>query len=691
MVWRLLFALVGMLLVGSECLVITRRLGSESLSKKGLEEVISILQTMLTQFVQQASSDQDAWERYQRWAQETETDRTEFARNQAALVMANTATHSAKTQEVQQSGEELTQLASDITTTMTSMSELVTMRHDEHKQHEASVQELMKTIKAVDKATDILEGHYSGSAAALTEIKQQVEFAVTLASAGQRTSAFNSLMQDPNWLDVDGAQQHGSYQGQGGAGGVMGTLKDLRSTLDSNRQESVEKESQAVRDFESARSANQGQLTRLEEQVTAKTAQKQQAEAAITQAQATIDMANRQKTEAEGYLQTLAGDVSTFQEEYQTRTRVRDDEKSATQSAYDALQSVSAGAKESAGSLLQKVRKKVCPSCAKEAKKLSSISKKLGGSTALAQVVGELEQRSQASFDPSAMDPVKELLGTLITRLENEMSAETTHHDWCETEKTSSQSAKEQKVANVEALRGTIERLSTSVSQLGGELTFLAGEMNRVTQETEEATRNRNAAHEAFSKAKSDHDEVINAIETAAKALGDQYSFIQGKNAAKLAAKAPIKPYSLIQGQKESPFESYQGGSGSAGSASEMLADLLKRYSEARTGLVNDENVADAAFRELEATNNQFVADSQNESNSKMTERRGKLSQLKNAKEEMKNNFLELQEIATYLQDLRPSCDDIRSTFEERKRRREAEISALQECLDVLSDPSAMA
>ena len=35
---------------------------------------------------------------------------------------------------------------------------------------------------------------------------------------------------------------------------------------------------------------------------------------------------------------------------------------------------------------------------------------------------------------------------------------------------------------------------------------------------------------------------------------------------------------------------------------------------------------------------------------------------------------LELQQVNQYLQDLRPSYDDIRSTFEERKKRREAEI-----------------
>merc|ERR550537_357258 len=121
-----------------------------------------------------------------------------------------------------------------------------------------------------------------------------------------------------------------------------------------------------------------------------------------------------------------------------------------------------------------------------------------------------------------------------------------------------------------------------------------------------------------------------------------------------------------------------------------MIQDLLSRYNAARTQLVSDEAAATQALKQLTATNTQFLADTKNTFQSKMQERRGKLNRLGNAKDELKINFTELQEIATYLQDLRPSCDDIRSTFEERKRRREAEIAALKECLEVLSDPSSM-
>merc|ERR1719158_1320684 len=121
-----------------------------------------------------------------------------------------------------------------------------------------------------------------------------------------------------------------------------------------------------------------------------------------------------------------------------------------------------------------------------------------------------------------------------------------------------------------------------------------------------------------------------------------------------------------------------------------MLEDLLGRYSTARTQLMRDEDHAIAAFKNLMAENKQFLRETQMTFNSKMSERRGKLNRLKNSKGELKTSFTELHELSQYLIDLRPSCDDIRSTFDERKRRREAEIAALKECLEVLSDPSAI-
>merc|ERR1719313_355938 len=109
-------------------------------------------------------------------------------------------------------------------------------------------------------------------------------------------------------------------------------------------------------------------------------------------------------------------------------------------------------------------------------------------------------------FDPKAMDPVKNLLHQLITRLEDELAAETSHHDWCQTEKATSAAAKAEREQNIESLTAEIESLTTAIQQLTSDITFLNGELIRIQSETDTAIRLRKDEKETFLKAKSDHE-----------------------------------------------------------------------------------------------------------------------------------------------------------------------------------------
>merc|ERR1719388_632291 len=117
-----------------------------------------------------------------------------------------------------------------------------------------------------------------------------------------------------------------------------------------------------------------------------------------------------------------------------------------------------------------------------------------------------------------------------------------------------------------------------------------------------------------------------------------------------------------------------------------MLEDLLQRYTVALEELIRDEETAQKLHEDLLKRNAQFIAETTATKNAKISERRTLINQISEEKATMKVNLVELHQVSKYLQDLRPSCDDIRSTFEERKKRREAEIAALKEALEVISD-----
>ena len=58
--------------------------------------------------------------------------------------------------------------------------------------------------------------------------------------------------------------------------------------------------------------------------------------------------------------------------------------------------------------------------------------------------------------------------------------AETTHQEWCETEKTSAKEAKDEREKNIADLNQEIASLTTTITQLGTEIQYCISELARV-------------------------------------------------------------------------------------------------------------------------------------------------------------------------------------------------------------------
>lgn len=485
-------------------------------------------------------------------------------------------------------------------------------------------------------------------------------------------------------------------------------LTDLRDQLEQQRSAMVTKENESTRQFQETKAAKEADEAHMKKTKSDKETQKTECEAIITECQSTIAQATKEVTDARAYLQVLLADREKFSKAYSARVAMRKAEQSATQAALDALQAVSAGAKEAvegrspgAASLLEVTRKtqerrttrrvavtvKVATKMRHQLAKLLALGKELR-SESLVKMAQKLKDdymsSDQASFyDAGAFAPVMKLLSDLIGRLEEEAAAETSQHEWCEAEKTQGTESQKSREKALRELQASVESFTTQIAQLKTEVLALEAEIRRVEEETRVAKEIRADEHAVFVQAKKDHDEVIGAIQIALKALGGQYSLVE------VSAKLHRSSQPFEAGG-DMPFADYSSGSGGAASAMEMLEDLEGRYSAALTEIVNDENTAQKLHEDLLARNAQFIAETTNTKNAKISERRTAINELADNKAEVKTNLIELHQVSKYLQDLRPSCDDIRSTYEERKRRREAEIAALKEALEVLSDPSAM-
>merc|ERR1719281_1165799 len=272
---------------------------------------------MLHEFSEQEIEDKKNWEDYTKWSDDSEQEKNNFISEQSSLIMANQAMQSAKEQEVQKLKEDLALLAEDILETKKSIAELVKMRHEEHTAFQITLADVSKTIAAVTKATGILEGHYKAAGAEFFEIRKRIETALTMygfhsdRATQQNVERMTGLLQasnkNPDFLNADGSK-YDNYEKQGGAGGVIGMLTDLRTQLEAQKQDSIAKEGDSARQFEENKAAKETDLANMKQTQAEKMERKTNSEATIEQCIATIDQATQEIAEAKGFLKQLLKD-----------------------------------------------------------------------------------------------------------------------------------------------------------------------------------------------------------------------------------------------------------------------------------------------------------------------------------------------------------------------------------------------
>merc|ERR1719395_50190 len=133
-----------------------------------------------------------------------------------------------------------------------------------------------------------------------------------------------ALLQNPDWLNTDGAAAYGTYTGVAAeSGGVVGTLKSIRGTLMDQKQSSIEKENESRRQYEIAKESKEAELKKDEDEKAEK--------------EGTLEECN-------AYIEKLLSDRAIFSKEFDNRSAMRSAEMTATQAALDALQEVTAAA-----------------------------------------------------------------------------------------------------------------------------------------------------------------------------------------------------------------------------------------------------------------------------------------------------------------------------------------------------------
>merc|ERR1719265_2380017 len=387
------------------------------------------------------------------------------------------------------------------------------------------------------------------------------------------------------------------------------------------------------------------------------------------------------------YLDDLTALCRVKAEDYENRQKLRSEEIAVLEEAIGVLSG-------EAGGVVDKHAEKYLPTLVQTRKRgvaLVQLRSSAKMNPKQAEVAAFLEGRANAlnsrllamMVTRVAADPfvkVKKMIKDLIVKLMEEATEEAEHKGWCDTELVTNQQTRDQLTAEVNELTAQVDELTALIAKLTQEIAELNAGIAEIDDAVAKATADREAEKAKNAQTVTDAQEAQTAVEQALSVLKEFYA---------KAAQAT----SLLQKQKQSPGadapetfdEPYQGMAPGGGNAVDFLEVIQSDFAR----LESDTKAAEASAQE---DYDKFMFDSrmdkamkENDIKHKTEKKTQSESTLASAKKELDNTREELDAALAYYEKLKPTCVSTGISYEERVKRREAEIQSLQEALQILT------
>merc|ERR1719321_977574 len=278
-------------------------------------------------------------------------------------------------------------------------------------------------------------------------------------------------------------------------------------------------------------------------------------------------------------------------------------------------------------------------------------------------------------------DKIKQMIQKMIFRLMSEQKDEDDHKNWCDMEMEKSTESKDDKDEKIEMFKKKISEHDAAIKKLVKQITENNKKASDITKSMEEETELRNENHAEIVATIKDSQDAQAAVTSAIQVLKDFY-----KESGMIAK----EPWEFVQIRSHRDVE---------------LPDSPDTWDSSYTGVSDPKNGADGVLTLLDGVMGKFSAmeadakaqDETDQKNYEQDMQASKISlketkqdtQMKTSKKDstqekmeglqtqLKHTATEFDAVAKYLEDLKPACGEGNSSYEDRKKARTDEITAL--------------
>jgi chromosome segregation ATPase len=391
-----------------------------------------------------------------------------------------------------------------------------------------------------------------------------------------------------------------------------------------------------------------------------------------------LGMTTKSLAEAEETLANYKAECMQVASDHEMSVNGRNEELKVIQEAKKILVDTSSGAVEQSYSLVQLSSK------SRASLKSDEVVSKIKGlartyhSAALAQLASRIQAviRLGGSSKDDPFVKVKDLIRELIARLEKEAAAAAEEKAYCDDQMSKTEEKKSELEEDLAKLVANMDKAAATSEKLKGEVKVLQEELANLANLQLEMDKVRADEKAAYDKAVAELTLGLEGVRKALDVLRGYYGN-QAESEALLQDGQPAKPVN---------FKKAEGAGGSIIGILEVVeSDFAKNLAEDE----QEESDSVAEYEKQTQANKVETTEKQQSVKYKVQEFKALDKALADMASEKETLDTQLKAVNTYYDKIKDRCIAKPEGYEERKRRREAEIAGLKEALSILENDTA--
>jgi len=663
-------------------LAILASVGASSLSfneedakNRPVSKVITLLKDMQKELEAEAKADEEVYDTFACWCETNEKEKTKAIADAEAKIKDLNIQIEELTAASARLNSEIKTLEGEVGNNQQGLDQATGMRFKDQGEFNDEESDLLQSIRALKSAIIVLSKHHPGAAALLqfgASGTQMMQVATVLEHEIEKhAKLLDGVLTRTQFRQVKSFAQQlpsaGSYAPQSGQ--ILGILKQMLETFESNLSQTQKDELKGSADYENLKASKEAEIGAGQDQIETKTQELATTDEKNAQAKQDLEDTEASLAADKKFLENLRAQCSQMDADWEARSKVRTEEMEAVAKALEILSG------DDAHDLFTKTfnfvqereaKSKMKRRRSKASKLLASVARKTHNPHLMTLAL-------RIRLD--AFTKVKKAIDDMVAELTKQQADEVKLKDYCIEALNVNQRNTEDKERTKKTLEETIEDLTMTIQSLTESIETLKAEITEMQFQMKRAGETREKENVEFNTAVADSRATQKLLNQALEVLKGFYD----KKAAAAALLQKKNQQTPPPGFKA--YEKNKSSGGVMGMIQTIIDDAKAEEQDTITAEADAQKAYEAFVKDTNASIEEKTKDIVNK-----TEEKAKAEEEKVKSEEtLESVKTDLEGLSAEAADLHGECDFTLKNFEIRQSSRMQEIEALKQVKAILS------